>query len=1006
MIMLIGFTFALIFLIWIVREKKVITHTPKINGQILIITTIQSLILSIQLGVFSWRLFQKVPQKYSELIIGGLGFTNQNKSAELNALSVTIFAFVIIFVFIIVLNDKFPENQTFRNQTKMIAIYGFIPAFIMLGQSLRIPNTNYLLLYSSGMVALTLIVIFILQILYKKNQIQIEEITNVGIKLMLIPLFLVTSELGISLFMTRLGIASYKYGGLTLFMGLAFVIILLLRKGKHVIKENINLGHFISQLGVPFLYSIIFAPPAILKDGSSNIISYKPVLLIVFISLLIVSIIDICKRFVRGNKQILNNIITIVSPWALSAILVFLQSYYIGWPAISPDEYHASEFYSPWWLLNQLGYIPYVDFEPARGLVNYVPGLLAWLFFDNTFAAQSLVTNQFAALYVFMCFFAFRSIVGDFISFLMVGSLFAFIGLPTGGIVIVIASLVILYKSIITSNYINSLWIWLGLSVFSSLLYIAEGSLFVIATSPVAFWLVYKSYRSFKKELGLSIGVLSLATLALLLTTKIGGIFISAGRYLIEQSGVNNLAHGVAWQYPVTDINQMVTSGYFWQIIRFSWILLIIPIVVILIGKPFRNHSKHNQIFLFSLFIICIMLIPKAAGRIDAVAFSRPGQTSVGLIICGLPLVLIPNIKKPSTKALLPLCLALLFGLLGNQEQQLKNVTILPQQSAYEPDFLIDGNGYGFPNLGTNVSIDQVQLQRQLEIKTVLDQILEPQETFYDATNHSLDYGIQGRASPVTVLAPYNIPAESQQRRIVEQLQEKQIPLLLIDAENIYHDGGTLSLRNYIIYDYIVKKFLPFSDEYGRIWMIRHGQEYRLNDTNYNIGVDEDQLILLTKAFWKKDLMGIPSAWGNSISSLSNSISNPRNILHDGRISKIYDVRILDNGNWEITGPDPSISISLPRGLSGDLLYLEFDRAIHQGDFQIFWTTDENPEFSEDQSLVFAATSSKYLIPISSAPSWKQNESAKIIRIDLPDDFTGIFAVQKLIIYDRTTLSN
>jgi len=1000
MILLISMICVLLSFILIIRQKKAFLHLEHIPWQIYILSTLQAFVLSIQLGRLFWSFFLKFPQNYSELVTGNIGFAYQNKSAEYFAIYAIIISFTVFLIGILFINGRYPENQEFKNCALRNSVYGLIPSFVMLGQSLRILNTKYLLLLSTCFILLSLIVNLILLILNKKNLIKPEETKNIGVKLMLIPIFLVLSEVGVRVFLTRLNLSSYKYGTLIFAVGILYILIIIGKKRLTTYSNKLNLGVFISQLAVPLLFFILLAPPAVLIDGTISIIPFKPPLLFLVLGLVIFSIIDIYKRFLYEEKAPAVQW-QCVSPWALVALLVLLQSGTIGWPGISIDEYHSSEFYSPWWLFDHFGYLPYVDFEPARGLINYVPGFLAWLFYDNTFAAQNLINNQFAALYVFGAFFTFRSVVGDLVSFLMVGSFFFFAGVPTGGVILSIVSLVIFYKSINRKNYIKSLWIWLILSSINALIYVAEGSSFVIGTLPIAFWLLYRSYRQSRKNVWISVGAFGLIIGILSLTTKVGIIVLSAARYLIEQSGVNDVAHGIAWQFPISGINEMVTSGYLWQFIRFSWILLLIPIVVFLIRNRNDEKSRTNQLFLVSLFIMCIILIPRGAGRIDASAFSRPGYVSVGVIMCGLPLVLLPNINKPSVLAILPLCFALVFGLLGIQESQISNAINLPLQSIWEPNYTINGKSLGLLNIGTKVAINEDQLRRQLEIKTVLDQILDPQETYYDATNHSADYGIQGRPSPVASLAPYNIPSESQQLRVVDQLEEKQIPLALIQAENINHDGGTLSMRNFTIYNYLLSKYIPFIDEFGRVWMVRDGQEYRLGGTNLQIGNAQERLALLTQTFFQKDIAGIPSSWGNSITNLSDKLMNPQNILVEDNIMGVNDIKLLPDGRWETIGLDPYIVLEIPQNATGDLVYLEFDRIVTGEYMQIFWNADDNPEFTEDQSMLFSTASSKYLIPVSAAPSWKEANLIKKIRIDLPNGFKGNIALTRVIIYDR-----
>lgn len=991
----------LLSVIWVFRKKITNFSLNRSFYGVYIIVALQALILSIQIGIASQKIFQRTPQKYSDFIVGGLGFTNQNKTAELNAIYVTIFTFVILFIIILWLYRFFPDHQEFTNGAIKISLFGLTPTFLMFGQSLRNPSTKYLLLLSSILIIETIVVNIVLAILNNKDKIKPEDTFILGVKLMLIPIFFGFSEFGAKLVLNRTVGISYNYGILTTLLGIAYLLTYTVKLKSKDVGSIINHGVFLSAMGVPLLLFSLLTPPMEFVDGTNSIYSSKHTLSLVIFILLFVSFYDISKRFLKDENSEFTSL-RIVSPWVLVAILIFLQSHIITWPGISPDEYHWGEFYSPWWLFNQFDYLPFVDLQPARGLVNYVPGFLSWLFYDNTLSSQSLVFNHFTALYILFAFFAFRSVLGDFIAFLMVVSLSSFTGEPPGGIIITIASLAILYKSTVAKNYLKTLWIWVGLSVITSLFYIAEGSTFVIGTLPIALWLLYKTYRQSRKNLALSFGVFSVVAAILLLTTRAGSMTYAALRYLIEQAGVNEVAHATAWQFPTSDISLAVTSGYLWQIIRFSWILLIIPIIVILVKNQFKKYSIEFQLILIALFIISVLLIPRAAGRIDPVAFSRPGLTSIGMIVCGLPLVIVPNVRRSSILPYLTLCFAVIFGLLGNQETQLQTAWKLPNQILQEPANTVNGPAIGFPTIGKAAAIDEKQLQRHIEIKTVLDQILENQETYYDATNHSADYPIQGRPSPVADLAPYNVPSSRQQRRIIKQLEEKQIPLALIQAENITHDGGSLSLRNYVIYKYLIEEYLPFVDDYGRVWMIKSGQEYRLDKTKYRIGNEQEQINLLTQTFGQRDLAGLPAAWGRSMTTLAGKLTDQKNLLTEGKVISQNGIELSTHGELILREPDPYIVLEIPQTAEGDLLYLEFNKEIDSGYFQIYWADEDSKDFNEEHSFTFGSTSSKYLIPMSAAPSWDKSKHITRLRIVFPNSNTSDIRLGKVYLYSRS----
>jgi hypothetical protein len=653
--------------------------------------------------------------------------------------------------------------------------------------------------------------------------------------------------------------------------------------------------------------------------------------------------------------------------------------------------------------------LPFLDYQPARGLVNYVPGLLSQLFYDGTFSGQSMVLNHFTTLFIFLAYFSLRSVVGDFIAFLSVFSLFNFAGSPAGGPVVAISCLVILFKSVSKSSdrdFIKSLWLWVGLSFFVVFFMVAEGGVFVFGTLPLGFYILFKVYRHSKKKLLIFLGIITLIGSILALTTDMVQIIISLIRYLVEQSGVNDVAHGIIWQYPPRSIMSRVTSGYLWQFIRFSWLLLIIPIVILLIKQGDNLLIKKDNFFLIALFIMSILIIPRAAGRIDATAYSRPGLISIGFIIYGLPLVILPFVKNHAHKANIVLGIALMFGLIGNQEVTLSRVLRLHQHVIHEPSDMISGSAYGLENIGEQVIMDNDQLLRQINIKGILDRILMPQETYYDVTNHNADYGFQGRPNPVADTAFYNSPTEQQQLRAVEQLQTKDIPLALVEANNKprdLHDGGTLSLRSFWIYRFLLSAYIPFKDSNGYTWLVLKDDSNRITTSGFQLGTENENLDLLTNIFWEKDLEGLPISWGKSIQYLEKKIGDPVDLLENGKFLDVHNMRQMDNGMWDVVGPDSYFTIQVPASIKGDMLYLATDQII-EGDFlQVFWINDIIPTFSENNSFVFRANASQYMLPLSSAPSWELSEIAQQIRIDFPQDFRGKIRFNSIVLYDRIT---
>jgi hypothetical protein len=318
-----------------------------------------------------------------------------------------------------------------------------------------------------------------------------------------------------------------------------------------------------------------------------------------------------------------------------------------------------------------------------------------------------------------------------------------------------------------------------------------------------------------------------------------------------------------------------------------------------------------------------------------------------------------------------------------------------------EPADATQGAATGLANLSASLLMNPEQLQRQLRLKMVLDQVLAPDEPYFDATNHQADYGYQGRPIPVKYTSPYNMPSEIQQQKIVRQLEEKQVALALVQSNNLYHDGGTLPLRNYWVYRYLLENFVPFNDPTGDVWMVRQDQARRASERGYALSTGSSSLQNLNSAFWQKDLKNLPAAWGASFPSLSGLLTRPVDLLGGEPFAGLHNVSCSPSPTCDATGPDPFVVVQIPEGAKGDFLWIELDREVPGQFLQLFWTNEWVPDFSEEHSFVFSASGSRFLAPVSAAPSWLLAQSPRLLRIDFPEGFQGRVTIKSLVLYDR-----
>ncbi len=820
---------------------------PKVT---FIIILIQSVILSFSSGYWFWENLGKFPQKYFEPTFGQSAYNFENKDSDFIAIYFSIIVFFISFLFLKKINIFLAKNQNLLENSNYFSLLSLIPFFIFLGQTIKVENLKYLLFLSLFFAILdNLIKFFALKFLENKK-IKEDEIFNFFSNLYLIVLFSIFSGFGLSIFFGRVNLLFLKNFIIIFFFLLIFAFFIFL---KYLIYR-LNTILFLSQLLLPFLLSIFLSPVIRLKNGITTYLSYKPTLYLILILFAGVTYFDLFSRFIKKKEKIL-------SPFSLILILFFLLSEPAYLPYVFTDDFHGGHYFLPWFLLKEKSLFPFLDFQPAYGLLNYLPGFFSSLFYDGSYSGLVAIGNLFSSFFILITFFSLRAWILDLPSFLITFSAYFYYRnnqtlLPLG-----FSIFLILLK--FKTDKIYTFWLWFFSSLLIVFYNIPDGVPFVLGMSPFVFYSLYHNFKKSKKILFISFLVFFVLFVFLFLFTDFEKIILNELKYFFDNAKVNVQAQGIKWDYPQG--KERVTLGPLWQFVRFGWLFIFIPFLFLIYFK--RKELKSNPklfILAISLSLICTFEIPRALGRIDKIELSRPYVPNA-LIIFGIPLIFYPLLKNIKRVYFLGI-FSIFLGIFGNQEISLRfSEKILKQKYIVKPESTISGKDLGIYCVGEDVIMDKNQILRQKRIKDVLDKIISKEETYYDCTNHIADYFFQNKKPPTRNATIYDISSIRQQREILKDLKKNKPLLALIFSENYLFDGGPLPFRAPLVYFYLMENFIPFEDEYGYVWMIKKGEEKRL-DGIYKIRDLKDQIKLLNKPFFLKDLKGLPASWGASIS--------------------------------------------------------------------------------------------------------------------------------------------
>lgn len=143
------------------------------------------------------------------------------------------------------------------------------------------------------------------------------------------------------------------------------------------------------------------------------------------------------------------------------------------------------------------------------------------------------------------------------------------------------------------------------------------------------------------------------------------------------------------------------------------------------------------------------------------------------------------------------------------------------------------------PRLGTGRA-DAAHLAMLRDVRDVVDAILDPGETFLNFTNRNSFYFYFDRPNPVPIASSYNAAPDAFQRDFIAALGDTPPALALVQIENFEHDGLSLPLRSYLLYEFLIENYQPFARG-NYVYAVRKDLEARINrlapeERSYRIG--------------------------------------------------------------------------------------------------------------------------------------------------------------------------
>lgn len=512
--------------------------------------------------------------------------------------------------------------------------------------------------------------------------------------------------------------------------------------------------------------------------------------------LCVVAVGDVIRRYVRRAGQSSSS--SLVSPFALAALVVGLRVSNTALPEVSADDYHFGEQLLGFWSYLQGG-IPYVSYTPPHGLIDDdLAQLAAYLFLDGSAASMGEGVRVVTALLIVGAATSLYACTGSallaFVATCFLGGRLTYFFLTPFLCLWLMPSL----RSVPSR--------WLAVWALTTPLVILgappQGVLLVLAFTPMAADVALDLWRNRERARARAwpFAVVVAAWLVVMLATPCGRMLQGAMRYVLENGPINQTAYGIPW---TASWRTSGASGLVFEVIRGSWIVL--PVVCVrLIQTHFRERARLVPLLCIGFF--SVLMIPYAMGRIDVSLLSRPGLYAIFALCALLPLAVWPTAAR-ETKLSVIAALACIGAALHFTPASTRSLATATASTLAVP-MLSDGKLVGLPNLGRGV-VSAQHWARLTSLRSVLNQHLGPREPYLDLTSRNAQYFYFDRLPIVDVTAAYNVVALPQQQRIVEELSTHPPKLALLEAFNFVHDGGGMALRSPYLTRFVIDHYTP-----------------------------------------------------------------------------------------------------------------------------------------------------------------------------------------------------
>lgn len=632
------------------------------------------------------------------------------------------------------------------------------------------------------------------------------------------------------------------------------------------------------------------------------------------------------------------------------------------------EMYHYGEISEPLHEFLNYGIVPYIDTMPIHGVCDYFQAAVGKLLFDGTYASIEPAMTVGCVLIAMATAAVFYYFIDNQLLGLLCVLLFSLFGDKYYYVrwAFALPFIVIVFSKKMRKDFSMQLWSWTFISILSIAWNSSIGGACALATLPMILWECFheKGWKIFFRlnEKEVRRKILPWYIPLLILGICFIPMFFAILRYIVENSAAILETTGDI-------LREELASPFVWYA-TFGFGLSLLAALIFPAGK----EGEEKKLALYALFFLIIFNLVIVRYTFVRTQFGERGI--IVTTICSLFLILmifLPSLEKRFSLWTAGM-MALLF--LATVATRGSNLLTMPAK-VFERDTISNDYTYatveetGIPGLG-NIYITEKQKEELMNLNTLVNDLCRDKKVV-DMTNQLSHYNILNKENLMPFSSTYNTNNRVMQTRAIEVLQEKQ-PEILIVAPAWQHDSGSLSTRNYYMYQYLQKHYTPC--KYKNIIFLTNDDEVR---ARFEPAYEE-----FGKLQHIEDLKMLPKAWGNEV--LKEQETEALKIdwsLLDTNATELGDDRYILNAeeNYFLYAfPENRDGSEIPflritvRDESGSGDPLKF-----QG---VVYFMNEGKGVKEAHRFTFDGSEGSFLIPLTTSPYWSYSDKLQSMMLD------------------------